>query len=125
MPGAPRHRGNYPKGRLEEAIRMVQDGQMTSIKASEVYKVPQGTIRSHTSNPSLKIGAGRMSYLNGEEESRLVELIKSLVQTGIRLTKWVLKKVVGQYLRLVTRDDRLKSKPSDQTSEILLCLFTR
>ena len=78
MPTIKQRCGVYPKEQLVEAVRAVQEGKMTSVQAAEAYNVPQGTIRSHTNDQYLRIGAGRSSYLDSEQEAYLVELIKSL-----------------------------------------------
>ena len=108
MSGPKRRRGNYPKEKLQNAIRAVTEGSLTSVKASEFYGVPQSTIRSHVNHPSLRIGAGRSSHLNTDEENHLVDLIKSLEKIGVRLTRAVLQKVVIEYLRLIKTDPRWK-----------------
>ncbi|CAF3636594.1 unnamed protein product [Rotaria sp. Silwood1] len=82
-----KHRGLYPKENLLEAIRLAKEKQMTSVEASEYYHVPQSTIRSHISNDLLRVDAGRPFYLSSKQEPYLVELIKSLDEIGIRLTK--------------------------------------
>jgi DNA-binding transcriptional ArsR family regulator len=101
-----RRRGNYLKQKLQQAIAAVIGETMTSVKASEVFDVPQSTIRSHLNKPSTRIGAGRSQYLNKEEEAHLVELMKSLEKIGVRLTRPVLIRVSGQYLRQITKDPR-------------------
>ena len=103
-------RGLYEKQQLIDAVTSVLDGEMTSVYASKFYHVPQGTIRTHVNNVTLGIGAGRRVYLNEEKEGYLVDLIKSLEFIGVRLTKSVLKKVVGEYITRVSDDPRLKSK---------------
>ncbi|CAM2730588.1 unnamed protein product, partial [Rotaria socialis] len=56
--------------------------------------------------------AGSSYYLNCKQEDYLVELIKSFETIGVRLTKPVLRQIVGQYIKLVTNDSRYKSKYS-------------
>jgi transposase-like protein len=108
MSGPKRSRSNYPKEKLQNAIRAVAEGTLTSVKASEFYGVPQSTIRSHVNHPSLRLGAGRSSHLNVEEENHLVDLIKSLEKIGVRLTQTVLRKVIIEYFRLIKKDPRWK-----------------
>lgn len=120
MPTIKQRRGAYPKEQLIEAVRAVQEGKMTSVQAAETYQVPQGTIRSHTNDQFLRIGSGRSFYLDAEQEAYLVELLKSLEKIGVRLTKPVLRKVVGEYIRLVAKDPRFKSK---QASRVVCCAF--
>jgi hypothetical protein len=105
-----RQRGLYEKEKLIDAVTSVLDGEMTSVFASNFYNVPQGTIRTHMNNVQLGIGAGRRAYLNEEKEAYLVGLIKSLEIIGVRLTKSVLKKVMGEYITRVSDNYRFKSK---------------
>jgi hypothetical protein len=99
-------RGGYSKQQLFDAIDAVKEGRMTSIKASQIYHVPQSTIRSHMTNSALRVGAGRSYYITGKEEGYLIDLIHSLSEMGIRLTKVVLSQIIGEYIGLVTKDQR-------------------
>lgn len=103
-------RGLYDKEQLIAAVRAVRKKQMTSVKASKVYKVPESTIRSYTTKPGLRYGAGRSFYLTHNQEHYLVELIKSFGNIGIRLTRMILRQIVRQYIKLVTNDPRFESK---------------
>ena len=103
-----RRRGLYSKEQLIEAVRAIQGKKMTSVKAAQVYQVPESTIRCHTSNSSLRFGAGRSFYLSNKQENYLIELIKSFETIGIRITRVILREMVGQYIKLVTNDRRLK-----------------
>ena len=94
---------------------------MTSVKAAEVYHIPESTIRSHVNKPMMQIGGGRHFYLNEAKEVHLVEMIKSLEKIGVRLTKFVLRKVIDEYLRLTIKDARFKSKTDDVNLVIFLC----
>jgi transposase-like protein len=118
-----RTRSKYPKEKLQEAARAVIEGSMTSVTAAETYGIPQSTIRSHVNHPTKRIGAGRSSYLDQEKERHLVELIKSLEQIGVRLTKPILRKVVNEYLRLTTDDPRFKSRMPNMHLIVFVCSF--
>ena len=113
-----RRRSVYPKDKLVNAIRAVANKKMTSLQASRLYGVPSSTIRSHLSDQTLRIGAGRPCYLTKKKEAYLVEVIKSLATIGIRLTRVVVHKIAGEYLRLVQKDSRLRGK-----SRYSNCLF--
>ncbi|CAF1500875.1 unnamed protein product, partial [Adineta steineri] len=102
-----RPRGLYLKQKLVNAVTAVLDDEMTSVFAQTEYGVPQSTIRMHVNNVSLGIGGGRRSYLNNQQEGYLVDLIKSLELIGIRLTKNILKKVIGEYITSVSQTQRL------------------
>lgn len=102
--------GDYPKEKLQQEIDVVLAQKMTSVKASEVLKAPQSTIRTHLKKPFTRIGAGRSMYLNTEEEAQFVELTKSLEKVGFKLTRKVLLRTAGQYLRRTTNHPRLKSE---------------
>lgn len=101
-----RSRGGYAKEQLLDAIAAVRDGKMNSVKAAEFYKVPQSTIRSHISNENLRVGAGRKRYLTDKQEGYLVDLLQSLDDIGVRLTKSVLVRIFGEYIIMVTKDIR-------------------
>jgi hypothetical protein len=122
MSGAKRDRGNYPKQKLQNAIRAVTRGTLTSVKASEFYEVLQSTIRSHVNHPSSRLGAGRSFHLNTAEENHLLGLIKSLEKIGVRLTRVVLRKVIVDYFQLMKNDPLWKSNHSLFTS-LYLCLL--
>ncbi|CAM4850469.1 unnamed protein product [Rotaria magnacalcarata] len=113
MSAIKRRRGLYSKQQLIDAVRAVKEGEMTSVKAADEYKVPAGTIRFHVNNDSLRIGGGRSFYLSSKQEDYLVELIKSFETIGVPLTKIALRMIVGQYIKLVTNDSRYKkNQPS-------------
>jgi hypothetical protein len=96
----------YDKQQLITAVRAVADNRMSSVKASRLYHIPESTIRSHVRYPLLHVGAGRKFYLSSKQERYLVELIKALESIGVRLTKIVLKKVVGEFIGFVSTDPR-------------------
>ncbi|UJR12801.1 hypothetical protein I4U23_016974 [Adineta vaga] len=104
-----RQRGLYPKENIMKAVTAVLNGEMTSLKASDEYHVPPGTIRTHVRNLSLGVGGGRRCYLTHKQECYLVDMIKGLEIIGVRLTKSVLKKVLGEYIKLVSNDSRFKT----------------
>ncbi|UJR24374.1 hypothetical protein I4U23_005751 [Adineta vaga] len=101
-----KQRGLYLKEKLEEAIRDVKEGRMTSADASREHNVPSSTIRCHVNGISPRIGAGRSSYINSEQEKYLVEMIKYLEGVGVRLTKEVLRKICNEYVNLVSNNFR-------------------
>lgn len=105
-----RRRSLYPKEQFATANDAVRNGKMTSVKASQVYSVPQSTVRSHIIKPELRIGAGRQSYLTKKQEEYLVEIVKSLGKIDVRVTKALLKKIAGEYIKVVTNDKRLCGK---------------
>ena len=110
MSSTKRRRSGYSKEQLIDVVKAVKEGKMTSVEAAEVYHIPESTIRSQTSNPSLRIGAGRSYYLSEEKEGYLVDLLKSLNDIGIRLTNVVVKKIIGEYIGLVTGDPRFTDR---------------
>lgn len=109
MSPAKQRRSAYGKDQLEAAIKVVKEGVMNSIQAGRVYKVPSSTIRSHLSKPLSRLGAGRPFYLNDEEERCLIDMVKCIHKIGIRLTKSVLKKISGEYMKSIVTDPRFTS----------------
>ena len=83
---------------------------MTLMKSSTHFHIPESTISSHIRNPSLRISAGRKFYLTPKQEHYLVDLIKTLERTGVRLTKVVLKKVIGEFINYTSTDNRFNGK---------------
>ena len=110
MSNKKRLHSQYKKQQLIEAICAVVDNEMTLMKSSTHFHIPESTIRSHIRNPSLRIGAGRKFYLTLKQEHYLVDLIKTLERTGVRLTKAVLKKVIGEFLNYTSTDNRFNGK---------------
>ena len=98
--------GRYDTQQLINAVRAATDNQMSPVKASRVYHIPESTIRSHIQNTSLRLGAGRKFYLSSKQERYLVELIKALESIGVHLTKIVLRKVVGEYIGCISSAPR-------------------
>ena len=45
----------YDKQQLINGVRAVTDNQLSSMKASRVYHIPESTIRSHAQNTSTLI----------------------------------------------------------------------
>ena len=60
----------YPAQRLIDTA----GSNLSSIKASKRFNIPERTIRSHRQTPKLKIDAGRHRYLNDEQEDYLLSL---------------------------------------------------
>ena len=92
-----RQRRLYLKEQLVAAIDAVKAGNMSSVKVSRVYGVPQSTIRCHINNPELRIGPVRRYYLTRNEEKYLIGLIKYLEKISVRLTKAIFKRTAGEY----------------------------
>ncbi|CAF5040383.1 unnamed protein product, partial [Rotaria sp. Silwood1] len=106
MSNKKRPHSRYDKQQLIRAVRAVVDNEMTSMESSIHFHIPESTIRSHVRNPSLHVGAGRKFYLTSKQEHYLVDLIKTLEKTGVRLTKMVLKKVIGEFINYTSTDNR-------------------
>ena len=68
-------------------------------------------------------GAGRPFYLSPKQEIYLVELIKSLDEIGIWLTKNVLMKIIGEYISWAINDARFNSKVLSSTVIYILIIF--
>jgi hypothetical protein len=105
-----KRRGVYPKENLVKAVRDVEEGRMSSIEAADHYKVPSSTIRCHVNKYSSRVGAGPSFHLNPKQEEYLVEVIKSLGDIGVRVTKSILQKVSDEYIKLVSNNVRYTSK---------------
>ena len=112
MSNKKRRHGRYDKQQLINAVQAVTDNRMSSIIASHLYHAPESTIRTHVQNTSLQFGAGRKFYLSSKQERYLIELIKALKSIGVRLTKVVLKKVVGEFIGCVSNDPRFNREYS-------------
>ena len=119
-----RFRSRYPEQQLIDTGRAVKNDKMTSVKASQLFIVPESTIRAHVINSSLQIGGGCHFYNNSNQGGYLVDLIKSLEFIGVRLTKIVLRKVTGEFISLVSNDSRFKSEFALSDMNFILILVS-
>ncbi|CAF3400848.1 unnamed protein product [Rotaria socialis] len=94
-------RGNYSKEDFLKAVDEYKKG-VASAQVTAKYNIPSSTIRNHKSNPTRKIGGGRPTILNKDQEQYLVELLKNLEINGVRLTKSVVRKLASEYAEHVT-----------------------
>ncbi|CAF1534397.1 unnamed protein product [Rotaria magnacalcarata] len=83
----------YTHQALVDAVASDMDSKAASIE----FKVPASTIRQHRREPTLKIRAGRSSYLNSNEESHLVSLLQLLPEYGFDVTKNLALQLAAEY----------------------------
>ncbi|CAF2213378.1 unnamed protein product, partial [Rotaria magnacalcarata] len=83
----------YTHQALVDAVASDMDSNAASIEV----KVPASTIRQHRREPTLKIRAGRSSYLNSNEESHLVSLLQLLPEYGFDVTKNLALQLAAEY----------------------------
>ena len=94
----------HDKERLVEAVAAYINGS-TSSEVNVKYGIPASTIRKHKSNAQLKVGAGRPTLLNDEQEQYLIELLRNLEAIGVRSTKCLVMKLASEYTQHVTGID--------------------
>ncbi|CAF4845267.1 unnamed protein product [Rotaria sp. Silwood1] len=79
---------------------------MTSIEASKKFGVPESTIRKHKDNRSNRVGSGRPSVLSVDQEQYLVALLQELQSIGVRLTREILAKITGDFIRMIKKSNK-------------------
>lgn len=85
-PKAVKHRMNYSSEQMQKAIEAVKNG-MSCSQASRKYEVPRITLMYKVQGKFKDKKCGRESYLNSEEESRLVDWIVTMGKAGFPVTK--------------------------------------
>ncbi|CAF2237743.1 unnamed protein product [Rotaria magnacalcarata] len=83
----------YTHQALVDAVASDMDSKAASI----AFKVPASTIRQQHREPTLSIRAGRISYLNSDEESHFVSLMHLLPEYGFDATKNIVLQLAAEY----------------------------
>ncbi|CAF1296165.1 unnamed protein product [Rotaria magnacalcarata] len=83
----------YTHQALVDAVASDMDSKAASI----AFKVPASTIRQQHREPTLNIRAGRISYLNSDEESHFVSLMHLLPEYGFDATKNIVLQLAAEY----------------------------
>lgn len=97
------NKGSYSKEKLQEAVRAVQNGNLSGYKAAQIYKIPRMTIMDHVNHKRFKSKTlGRSTALDSEVEAKLANCIHVMEKYGFGLTKKELLELVGDY---VNRND--------------------
>lgn len=94
-------RRKYSREDLLKAVDEYKNGS-SSIDIAKRYGIPGSTIRNHTINPTLRLGSGRPSLLNNNQEQYLVALLKNLDCVGLRLTKKLIIRLSSEFISSVT-----------------------
>ena len=93
--------GNYSKDDFIKVLDEYKSG-IAFVQLAEKYNIPSSTMRNHKSNLTRKIGGGRPTILNKNQEHYLVELLKNLEINGVRSTKSAVKKLSSEHAELVS-----------------------
>jgi hypothetical protein len=94
----------YSLDAFRQAVSAYRDKKMSSVEASKEFGVPESTIRKHRNDTKNDVGSGRPPILSINQEKYLVALLEELHSIGVRLTKEILSKIIGEYMRKVRED---------------------
>ena len=83
---------------------------MSSIATSKKFAVPESTIRKHKDNKTNHVGSDRPCALSMNEEQYLVSLLQELQSIGVRLTREILSRIAGDFMRMIKKSNKDISK---------------
>lgn len=106
----PRGRVKYDTESLRLAVLAYRNNLMSSVEAARKFGVPESTIRKHKNDSVIRVGGGKKRWLSNEQEEYLVASFVELDKMGVRLTKEVLQKLAGDYIRKVLSNEQKKSE---------------
>ncbi|CAF4000203.1 unnamed protein product, partial [Rotaria sp. Silwood1] len=116
-----RRRVTYSLDAFCNAVTAYRNKTMTSIEASKKFGVPESTIRKHKDNRSNRVGSGRPSVLSVDQEQYLVALLQELQSIGVRLTREILAKITGDFIRMIKKSNKDQGGTGKAFTTILLC----
>ncbi|CAF1420526.1 unnamed protein product [Rotaria magnacalcarata] len=106
-----RRRVTYSLDDFCNAVTAYRNKTMTSIAASKKCGVPESTIRKHKDNKTNRVGSGRPSALSVDQEQYLVALLRELQSIGVRLTREILAKITGDFMRMIKKSNKDINNP--------------
>ncbi len=92
------------RDKLEKAIELVQTKQLSLRVAAERYDIPKSTLYRHITGESKRLGSGRPTVLNAEEEKAIVRICQELAQSGFGLERVLVGCVISNYLKTIGRE---------------------
>ncbi|GBP40292.1 hypothetical protein EVAR_83982_1 [Eumeta japonica] len=91
-------KGSYSKEKLQEAMRAVQNGELSGYKAARLYNIPRMTIMDHVKNKRGKSDTlRRNTALSREVETKLASYLHLIERYGFGLTRDEVLEMVGEY----------------------------
>jgi hypothetical protein len=91
-------RQKYNEESLLEAVKKVENGEMTLRKAEAAYEVPKSTIADHQNGITKTNKLGRPALLSNEIELSLVHAINKLADWGFGVSDREIKTIIHNYL---------------------------
>lgn len=105
-----RRRVTYSVDAFRDAVTAYRNKTMSSVAASKEFGVPESTIRKHKDNKTNRVGSGRPCTLSMDQEQYFVALLQELQSIGVRLTRDILSKITGDFMRMVKKHNKDISK---------------
>ena len=87
----------YTTESLEQCLQNVTNGNLSTRKAAEIYKIPRATVKNKLEGKHSK-GVGGQTVFTRKEEELFVSRIISMCNWGFPLDKFDLRMVVSAYL---------------------------
>ncbi|CAG9579693.1 unnamed protein product [Danaus chrysippus] len=79
-------RAQWTSQQMENAIKMVERGRLSTYAAAARYNIRRRTLRNHLASRSTARKLGRSSVFTTEQQDRLVRIIIRLADVGVPLT---------------------------------------
>ena len=116
-------KGKWNEEDMMEAMKAVNELQMTVYGAAKHYKIPRETLRSRvTGKVSLNAKTGRPTTLTTDEEAEIVETCQVFAEWGFGLRKDDVKAVVADFCRTMRRKNPFKQgMPGDDWWAGFMC----
>ncbi|KAJ2937824.1 hypothetical protein O0L34_g17800 [Tuta absoluta] len=84
-------RAQWTSQQMENAVKMVERGILSTYTAAARYNIPRKTLRNHLQSGSTERKLGRSAILSSEQEAGLVRRIVRLADVGVPLTPKMLR----------------------------------
>lgn len=90
---------SYTGAELQQAVQDVQNKNMTSYQAAEIYGIPRSTIVSRVYNSDMNDKVGRPLVLGEEVEKKIADSLHVMEKHGFPLTRKEVAVLVSQFVR--------------------------
>lgn len=84
-------RAQWTSQQMENAVKMVERGILSTYAAAVRYNIPRRTLRNHLASGSITRKLGRSAILTPEQEAGLVRRIIRLADVGVPMTSKMLR----------------------------------
>ena len=102
-------RNHWTTGQLDKAKEAVENGELNTSKAAEMYGIPYSTLRDRLKGKSIKQFGGRPSVLSFEEEKEISTSCQVLQKFGFPLNVDTAGIIVRDYLNDCKRENPFKN----------------